>query len=507
MNAHRLPDDSHDPQVLAEEFKNLLSATKEAAMPFSVSRTEHEFVEMGPLTEAGEGFRTFMWLGRTAVENAMSGYRYHQDPAARKRVDVEVAEALDAEQTLRPGVVKVFLSPRMSRKDAPYEVAKQEHLGDDDSLRISYCKTDERGNITARVVESLLVRDVPLSAWVAMLADPQNVFGKSIAVRDSESALAVMEVFGQLELSPEALPEGVIGLVAAVLPYVEHPLDRLAVEHQLELFRGSQEAMQATAESIAQRWLRFETELADSLHTGWATPHITGFISKLQCQWNDDDLAVILGHQVAGNKYVMSRRLAVILEQAQQNMLWTRAAVATGNEEVIGQIKPELVAEIQAQEAMLQSIVGNADLERQFMMLQANTDRSIAEQNVTVGGGCAGDNEARFRGLNPDGSPVGGSTAKNPQAASAAERKDWKTHVDTCVVPGCPTRPGKVQVGPCGVCMGRCQRLYDAGKDPSKGVTARRVIGSSVMDEMVSALQTPRKPKDRKRRADFALAA
>lgn len=87
-----------------------------------------------------------------------------------------------------------------------------------------------------------------------------------------------------------------------------------------------------------------------------------------------------------------------------------------------------------------------------------------------------------------------GNDPESPQEAfggkagepNGADKKDWKKRTDTCVVPGCPTRPGKVEVGPCGVCMGRCQKLYDEGKDPAKGLSNRIIIGKSAMAKFVS---------------------
>jgi len=42
----------------------------------------------------------------------------------------------------------------------------------------------------------------------------------------------------------------------------------------------------------------------------------------------------------------------------------------------------------------------------------------------------------------------------------------WKWKEGMCVVKQCPTRPRKVEVGPCSVCHG-CQDLFDKGKDPA----------------------------------------
>lgn len=63
--------------------------------------------------------------------------------------------------------------------------------------------------------------------------------------------------------------------------------------------------------------------------------------------------------------------------------------------------------------------------------------------------------------------------AEGEEAANAAgsktERKNWKTKQGVCVVRSCPTRPGETEVGPCGVCMDRCQLIFDDGGDPTGG--------------------------------------
>jgi hypothetical protein len=83
-------------------------------------------------------------------------------------------------------------------------------------------------------------------------------------------------------------------------------------------------------------------------------------------------------------------------------------------------------------------------------------------------GGCQGEiqlsNEA---GANESGN--------SPQEAygglgngNNSEKRIGKIRIDKCVVLTCPTRPNKVKVGGCGVCLGRCQKLFDAGQDPTK---------------------------------------
>jgi hypothetical protein len=44
--------------------------------------------------------------------------------------------------------------------------------------------------------------------------------------------------------------------------------------------------------------------------------------------------------------------------------------------------------------------------------------------------------------------------------------------------------------------MGRCQKLYDEGKDPTKGLSMRTVIGKSTLERF--AFEKPEKQRDKK---------
>lgn len=67
--------------------------------------------------------------------------------------------------------------------------------------------------------------------------------------------------------------------------------------------------------------------------------------------------------------------------------------------------------------------------------------------------------------------PFGGYDKED--GSKEESRKSWKLTLSICRVKDCPSRgknpdkPLKVLCGPCGVCMGRCQKLFDAGKDPT----------------------------------------
>ncbi len=368
--------------VKADVTTNLETALAEVSMPFAVTRTAHK-VETVWDAEAQRSHRTFRWLGRCAVGVAKSGYDFHSSDAAIQRVDVEVAEAAHAQETLKAGKVQFFLSPRMSEHDAPAYIAKAEHLHDQDSIRASYIVTDSAGNETYRVMESLLITDVPLEAWVTMLADENNIFGSSITVDDQVSALSVMETFKELELSSDLAAEGPVTLVEAVVPYIQDDAHRLNVLLQLEKFRSDQELYNQQAKQYGSEWYDFELELARSLQNGLATPAVYQFIDNVTPLWAKDVREFVSNH-VTEDGLFMTRELAAIAEKAKRNIIATKAAIKTGNEHVIEQVDAALVKTIQNDSTGSSSGYANDDV------LTRQLEQSIVKENVELGGGCTG---------------------------------------------------------------------------------------------------------------------
>jgi hypothetical protein len=64
---------------------------------------------------------------------------------------------------------------------------------------------------------------------------------------------------------------------------------------------------------------------------------------------------------------------------------------------------------------------------------------------------------------------------------TALEKKVGKISRGECAIASCPTRPGEVKVGGCGVCIDRCQRIFDEGKDPSKMVIITKAAGRNTV--------------------------
>ncbi len=107
LNEHRLPDGSHSPWVYRQVGINQVTAVKEAVIPHAVSKTFQERKATGELDEHGRSLNTYVWLGKTAIEVAASGYQFHRAPDALERVDVEVDEAAHNDNTMREGFAKV----------------------------------------------------------------------------------------------------------------------------------------------------------------------------------------------------------------------------------------------------------------------------------------------------------------------------------------------------------------------------------------------------------------
>ena len=454
-----MKEDGTWPDEVLEALQiNLLTAVKEAAMPYAVSTTHQEYRD-----------GTYWWLDQSPVQIAESGYRFHKHPSAIKRVDVEVAEAIDVEESLQPGMIKVFISPKMSRADATLEEARKEHLGDDDMIRIHMLNTDEQGVVLGKFMQSVLVRDVPLEAWVKMFSDEQNIFGRSFDLRDKDSALSIMELHKELEVPEAALPEGTISLIEAVLPYLSQE-DRRKVEGQLLLFRGDQEEIHRKAELIAARWLSFEVELSKSLKQGKATTEVERFVYGLQHEWGEETLELVESLRLPDGGFSVTRGLAAKIEKAKQQTLWVSAAVITNNEKVINQLDSDIAQRIYDNEMLIQRMMHEGAAFRDIIALETQNNQIVARQEVKVGGGCAGDGEADFGSKKDSTSSEEGSAGETAGAAAAAaaekqEKKHWKWKSGVCRITQCPTRPRTTKVGPCDVCT-CCQRIFDRGGDP-----------------------------------------
>jgi hypothetical protein len=441
--------------------QNLMTATQEQAMPYAVTETRHESVYD---TERQQ--RTFMWLGKTAVQTALSGYEYHRHESAHKRVDIEVDEARHA-SSMEEGRVRILISPRMSRKDAPIDIAKNEHLADDDSVRVSWLES--KNGKTERVMQSLLVRDIPLEAWVSMLEDEDNLFGKSFSVEDKESALSVMKLHRELELPKELVANGPVTIIEAVIPYISDAPLRKKVIEQSKKYTVNQNELRYQAEITANEWLKFEQSIAESLVIGVANYDVRRFIAMMQNQFTDSDLEIINRHQLEDAQYRMSRELAAIVESAQQRLLNGRASVITDNEDATRHVvDKQALQRVRDTEVLIQtSRMQGLDVRA----LEAQQNRDVAQLSIKPSGGCGGQNRTEFRN---DGD-VPENSLKTTETSSDSEGKEsWTWKEGVCQVKACDSRPGKTKVGPCSICV-KCQAVFDSGGDPTKDNTKEQL--------------------------------
>jgi len=468
-------------KVEADTLMNLETAIAEISMPYAVTTTVHDVETM--TDEAGVRRMAITWLGKHAVPLAMEGHRFHFSEPAHARVDVEVAEAKHAEGTLKVGIAQVFISPKMSRKDASEEIAKAEHLFADDSIRSSRLITNESGKVVGREMKSLLVRDIPLSAWVAMLKDRGNIFGKAIQLRDEESALSVMEIFAELELPEEKIPEGPVTIIEEVLKYIPDQDIQNTVRQQLARFRGDQDNYKREARAKAKEWYAFELELARSFEN--KDQHITSpirqfMLGSLQHKWNKEELAVIASCQVAdvenNGSYKITEELAVILENAKRKILGKHAAVITGNERAMAGLSELERRRILSHHTKIEQAIQAGANQAEINRMLTQRDSMMIHAKVKVGGGCAGgvSESQTFLGqqLGPALrlSPLGETMATDDQASTEDGADTWSWKPGVCQVKACPS-PKPTEVGPCSVCR-RCQAEFDKGLDPTMSAPA-----------------------------------
>lgn len=414
---------SYDPKAIKSLRQNKVTRIKEGSNPAAVSDVEHEWI---PDTERGRG-GIIRDLGRTAVETAMRGHLFYQHEAAHARGSVEVKYAAYNQAELRPGIAHLMISAKMSAYDAPSKVAKAEGLDETDSIQVNWLGLDESDKGTAAKTTSILVADIPLEAWVDMLADDGNMFGKAVPVSNPKSALSVMQTFKDLDLPLEKLPEGPVSILASVIPYIQDPQAKNKVIEHLNDLRGDQKEMHRLAISPADRWLQFDIATDQSLHHGLATVELQTFIESLEKNWGDEDREVIESHKIPIDgkvAYRMSRELAKVVQKAAGNLILTSAAVVVGNQKVLDQMSPTVARRIYESEVAITAAYAMGI----HMGNVASTNNSlIAGLNIEVGGGCCPIIKTNFRGgiENSIGSLL---QIDQPEKAAAEKIKELSWH-------------------------------------------------------------------------------
>lgn len=468
----RRPDGTYDPEVLKDNLQNLKTMVDEAALKYAITETEHQAAY---IEEDGRRKRTFMWLGKTALQVAQSGYQFHHHPAAHERVDVEVDEARYNDELLRPGFARVFISPKMTAADASREVAKSEHLAEEDAVRVVFPTVDSQNTVVGRKLCSLLAEDVPTDAWYKLFNSTTNPWGRAFDVA-GDSALPIMRLHSQLEIPTTSVPEGPLTILKAVVPFIDDPVARQKVQMHIGNFENVNQAEQSKlSQNIAQRLQVFNKELVESIVANQATATVEAFIASLQNEWTDTDKQLFAQARNAQGALTVTTDILKRLSSAQQNVLFARAAIVSGNADVLDQTDEKTAEIIRHNELRIQDMQTNGMDVYDVMMMDANNNSIVAQQNFTVSGGCLGENGNQFgsrderAGDEANASNNAQAAAKAGQAAakSGEDRSKWKWRRGTCRVETCATRPGKTAVGPCDVCK-RCQRVFDKGGDPTK---------------------------------------
>ncbi|MGH7158033.1 MAG: hypothetical protein ACREGD_03080 [Candidatus Saccharimonadales bacterium] len=384
LNRLRNAGKFHNDYALAQLLEQLTPAVQEAVQTYAVTTTRREKV--------GDDY---IWMDQTMIQTAESGRHWYSSSQGQARGDIETDEAIDTRDNLSPGWVKVFKSPKMTAQDAPREVANQEQLVDYDSIRVASLET-HNGAVTGMKLDSLLIADVPLSAWIAMANDPNGLFEGRVQVPEADSALPVMQAHRAMYVPAGKLPFGALSVVEMVTPYITDPAARQKVEWHLAMFRATNQATErASAENIARRWLHFEMELADSLEMESATPAIHEFITSVEGRFNAETQTMIIELSASG-ELVMTRELAARLEAARRATLWTSAAVLSGNEEVLAQMSPEVATQIRQNEQLIQIAQASGYQIEEIRQLEALNNTLIAGQNIPIGKNCSGKLEGVF---------------------------------------------------------------------------------------------------------------
>lgn len=93
----------------------------------------------------------------------------------------------------------------------------------------------------------------------------------------------------------------------------------------------------------------------------------------------------------------------------------------------------------------------------------------LQAQQKAKGTGCPGEVETETGSLfDKLTSAINKALGRDSESLSELEKRVGKLKKGKCVVDGCPSSPKEVTVGGCGVCIDRCQKMFDAGKDPTK---------------------------------------
>lgn len=430
----READGTYPEQVLNDVLTNTITDGYEAAVPNGVASTEQIYW--------GDDY---YWMGQSSVDVARSGYKHHKLPFALMRVDEEIEEAIDSRDNLKPGWAKITLSPRASSADATLAEAKAEKLSDCDMVRIQYLKNGPNGE-TIKKIESIRVFDVPLDAWAKLLHDPNNMFGRSIELDDSDSALSVLKTHSQTYVPLSRLPNGPVSVFEAVMPYISDSKPLVSAQNQLERFHEDQDELRRNVEHIAQERLKMQVELAESLHNKIASKYVQYWLDAYEDKLKGQAPLLIKMNRRTDGKLTMDEELelALLASKINKSILWAKAGIVTGNDDILKAVSTELVTIVRREHTFAM----NNDLSwEQRQAQQEASNFQIAMANLKVGGACSGTIEDMF------GQDKTDSLKSSLESLFGEQEYDFDQEM-YCVACQAPPKMGakKKMCGPCGIC-------------------------------------------------------
>ena len=439
----RTPEGEFPAEALDDIFENIITDAYETVVPNGVAKIVH-------IAKDGD----FPWMGMGSVENAQNGHIFCSHDFAHQRVDVEVDEAADTLDNLRPGWAKITISPRAAGTiDATDKEAEDEQLHDRDLVRIQYLTTNQAGEVETKVTESIQVFDVPLSAWVSLVETPGALVEESVPVEPPNSALALLKTHRQLYVPLEQLPQGPVSVLEAVKPHITDPEALVSVERQLEKFEADQEDLRQKVEQASLERVKFLSELTNSRKEEKATEYIASYIDVHKEQFKGQQKVLVDFMRKADGTYKMNDQFAKICSGVNKTIVAARAGVAAENEEVFNKLNdPDLVERIHRENVFFAN--NNISWEQQLHMRQGS-NQGIAASNLRPRGGCAADmgdifgSEDSTKQLEKDAKDAFGP-ADDEEEPYGFDEKMY------CVVCQAPPKAdeAKKMCGPCGICEG-----------------------------------------------------
>jgi hypothetical protein len=97
-----------------------------------------------------------------------------------------------------------------------------------------------------------------------------------------------------------------------------------------------------------------------------------------------------------------------------------------------------------------------------FEMFERSHEKFNGSKDRMAAVACGGKLDTSGLSVASDDQKIGSS----PEVYAGAKSEVGKRKNGVCIIAGCPSRPGKTELGGCGICIKNCQVKFDQGKDP-----------------------------------------